>query len=74
MPTAENVHIVNGALEQIRSPWHVSYDVGNGLGFGAGGYLPTGPHFHHWRVFWNILSDITSERLLGPWTFSVPLE
>jgi hypothetical protein len=74
IPTAENVPIVNAALEQIRSPWHVSYDASNGLGFGAAGYLPTGPHFHHWRVFWNILSDIMSERLLGPWTFSVPLE
>jgi hypothetical protein len=74
MPTAENVHLVNAALEQSDSRWRVHFDTSNGMGITSADPTSPTPRFHEWRVLQNVVSDITSERLLGPWTFSVPLE
>ena len=74
MPTAVNVHLVNAALEQIGSRWRVHFDTSNGMGITSAEPTSPSPRFHDWRVLQNVISDITSERLLGPWTFSVPLE
>lgn len=74
MPTAENVHLVNAALEQSESRWRVHYDPANGMGITSDDPTSPTPRFHEWRVLQNVISDITSERLIGPWTFSVPLE
>lgn len=74
MPTAENVHLVNAALEQSESRWRVHFDTSNGMGITSVDPTSPTPRFHEWRVLQNVVSDVTSERLVGPWTFDVPLE
>ena len=69
---------INATLEAVNSPWRVETRVSSG---GWDSFLPVSnpplPQIRYspaWLVYENIVSDITSERLLGPWTFAVPLE
>jgi hypothetical protein len=76
--TAAALPDINAALENVSSPWRIETRISSG---GWDSFLPVSnpphPQIRYspaWLVYENIVSDITSERLLGPWTFSVPLE
>jgi hypothetical protein len=78
IPSTAAVPAINAALEDSGLPWRARI-VQNSLGLDtviAASDAPLPQNFlsYRWRVYHSVLSDITSERLPGPWTFEVQLD